>query len=94
MTKTYYEVAIQPSPSGFGEYQCLPPNGDGWEDVDDLLTEITSQNHHVFELADDMLDVLPGQIEDIRGRIHNEPARVFGIVHPDNSVSYFGIAIA
>lgn len=87
----FYEVTIQASPSGFGEYQCSPINGEGWQDCDDLLTEITSNNDHVFELTDEIVaSALPGQAEDIRGRIHNEPSRVFAIVN-DFGVSYFGI---
>lgn len=87
----FYEVSIHAAPSGFGEFQCQPINGKGWTDVNDLLTEITSNNDHVFELTDEIVEtVLPGQAEDIRGRIHNEPERVFAIVDGD-SVSYFGI---
>ena len=87
----FYEVSIHAAPAGFGEFQCQPINGEGWTDVNDLLTEITSNNDHVFELTDEIVEtVLPGQAEDIRGRIHNEPERVFAIVDGD-SVSYFGI---
>jgi hypothetical protein len=87
----FYEVSIQACPSGFGEFQCQPINGEGWADVNELLTEITSNNDHVFELTDEVVDsALPGQADDIRGRIHNEPDRVFAIVDGDR-VFYFGI---
>ena len=99
----FYEVSIQACPSGFGEFQCQrcsteerrvfaqPINGEGWADVNELLTEITSNNDHVFELTDEIVDsALPGQADDIRGRIHNEPDRVFAIVDGDR-VFYFGI---
>lgn len=85
----FYEVAIQKSPSGFGEYECQPANGEGWVDADDLLQEITS-NYDVFELTDEVSTALPERVEDIRGRIHNEPWRIFAIVM-DTQVSYFGI---
>lgn len=87
----YYEVTIVPSHSGFGEYQSLPINDEGWEDEADLLAEITSNSHGVFELTDEIVaTVLPGQAEDIRGRIHNEPDRVFAAVDGFD-VRYFGI---
>lgn len=47
--------------------------------------------HHVFELTDEIVEsVLPGQAEDIRGRIHGQPERVFAIVDGER-VSYTGI---
>lgn len=87
----FYEVTITPASAGFGEYQCLPINGEGYEDAQDLLAEITTEHDHVFELTDDIVDnVLPGQAEDIRGRVHDEPERVFAIVD-DSGTRYFGI---
>lgn len=87
----FFQVTIVPASSGFGEYQCLPINGEGWVDEQDLLDEITSNNDHVFELTDEIVaSVLPGQAEDIRGRIHGQPERVFAIVDGER-VSYFGI---
>lgn len=88
----YIEIMIQPCPSGFGEYQCVPLNGEAWDDIEDLLAEITANHDHVYELTDEIVaSVLPGQAEDIRGRIHNEPDRVFAIVGNDY-VTYFGIS--
>lgn len=36
----YHEIVIAPCPSGFGEYQALPVNGEGWVDAYDLECEI------------------------------------------------------
>lgn len=88
----FYEVTIKAAHGGFGEYDCLPINGEGWADQQDLLDEISGNYDSMFELTDEIVaNALPGQAEDIRGRIHNEPARVFAIVHDDNTVTYFGV---
>lgn len=86
----YAYVDIAPAPGGFGEYQCT--QGDVWDDADDLLDEVSSTHHRMYELDDEnVAAVLPGQVEDIRGRIREEPDRVFAILHDDGHVSYFGI---
>lgn len=84
----FYEVSIQAAPGGFGEYQCQPINGEGWVDVSELLAEISAQ-YEYFELGN-LDDELPEGAEDIRGRIHNEPERVFAM-RCDETVVYFGI---
>ena len=85
---TYHEVTIEPCPGGFGEYQCSAL-GDAYEDESDLLTDIMSNNDNVIELTDEA--DLPEQAEDIRGRIRNEPERVFAIIDDRGDVWYVGI---
>lgn len=91
----FYEVTIEPCSSGFGEYQCLPINGDGWGCDTELLRAIEGDNGEVFLLG---RDELPAGCEDIRGRIHNEPARVYAyspdqryLTEADRRWWYFGI---
>lgn len=84
----FYEVSIQPAPGGFGEWQCQPINDEGWEDVNELLAEIAAQ-YEYFELGN-LDDELPDGAEDIRGRIHNEPDRMF-VMDQDGRIVYFGI---
>lgn len=83
----YYEISIIPANGGFGEWQCQPVNGEGWADDYDLEAEMRG-NADLYELG---VDELPPGVEDIRGRIHNEPGRVFAIVDSDR-VGYVGIA--
>lgn len=82
-----YEVSIQACASGFGEFQCQPINGEGWADASDLLSEISSNGIEFWELGAD--ELIEGA-EDIRGRIHNEPERVFAARQGD-SIFYFGL---
>lgn len=91
-TTKYYEVSITPASSGFGEYQCTS-NGEGWVDDGDLLSEIAQNSDgEIIELCDGA--ELSDGAEDIRGRIHNEPRRVFALVRDDGEIGYFGIAHA
>lgn len=93
MPTTYYEQPITPCSGGFGQYQADPINGEAWDDADALAAEmaqgIADQGGELVELTDGCAEHL-----DIRGRIHNEPARVFAIVwdDPSRSTSYIGIA--
>jgi len=86
-----YEITISPASGGFGEYQSDPIDGEGWADSDDLLNQISSNGVDAVELIDGV--VLPAGLEDIRGRIHNEPQRVFGFIGPDGDPCYFGIVV-
>lgn len=82
----YHEITIIPSNAGFGEYQTSPINGEGWEDEYALETEMRG-NAELYELG---VDELPEGVEDIRGRIHDEPGRVFAVVS-DFGTQYVGI---
>lgn len=83
----YYEISITPANAGFGEYQTSPVNGDGWADEYDLEMAMRG-NADLYELG---VDELPEGVDDIRGRIHNEPGRVFAAVGQDGMVAYTGI---
>jgi len=84
----YYEISISPAHGGFGEFQANPSEGTGWFSSEELLAEIANQiDVELFELP---LAVLPEGLEDITGRIQNEPSRVFGFIGA-NGPTYFGI---
>jgi hypothetical protein len=86
--KKYFEVTIQPASGGFGEFQRSEINGEAWASESDLMQEIESSNDgEVYWLG---RDDLPASVEDIRGRIHNQPDTVFAVVR-DDGVSYHGI---
>lgn len=78
----YY--TITPAHGGFGEFVAAAA-----EDCDehDALVGAGEQGDF-FELGDG--SELPAGVEDIRGRIHYEPARVFALVSK-HGVSYFGL---
>lgn len=89
--KKYTECTIQPASGGFGEYDVT--RGDTWDDETALFDAIIANEHDgIAELG---VDDLPEGIEDIRGRIHNEPSRVFASLrHFDleyEAPTYFGI---
>ena len=84
----FYEVSVLPASGGSDEYQCAPIDGEGWSDAFDLLHEIEGTLcTDVFELIGD----LPDGLEDIRGRIHDEPAAVYGWLDGSGAPHYFGI---
>ena len=90
-TTLYYEQVIVPASGGFGEYDTLPINGDGYANADDLEFDmhvgIDALGGDFVALSD---DPLPDWAEDIRGRIHNEPERVYAALL-DGQVVYFGL---
>ena len=73
-------VSINRCPSGFGQFQA-GERGDVYDTLTDLLdTDAT-------EILDG--EPLPDGSEDIRGRVRNEPDRLFVVV-VDGMVHYFG----
>jgi hypothetical protein len=88
MTTLYAETTIRPHHAGFGMYDVDAANSPSdYSDDADILNEITDGT--VYELG---VDTLPDGVEDIRGKIYNEPTRVFALVlDADESVVYFGL---
>lgn len=94
----YVEVNITPAASGFGLWDAGDSNGEKWDDADELLDEIrqTPGIDEVYELG---VDELPEGVENIRGKINNQPGRVFacklirqkGSSPDDDLIRYFGI---
>jgi hypothetical protein len=73
-------VSINRCPSGFGQFQS-GERGDVYNTLTDLLADTD---------ATEILDgELPAGAEDIRGRVRNEPDRLFVIVG-DGGLHYFG----
>ena len=83
----YREFRLQPSESGLDEYQAGEPSGETWDDEVDLLD---AMRHGISpaELYELGVDEPPDGIEDIRGRIQHEPARVFGWLDRQGDVQY------
>lgn len=86
--KKYKEIAIDTHSAGFGMYQAGEANGDAWECINDLLQDM--RDHCGSELYELGVDALPQGAKDIRGRIYNEPARVFAFIE-DGEAYYCGI---
>lgn len=77
--------SIKPCMAVSGEYEAIP-NGDICDDAD-LLNGCEGE---VYELGS---EDLPEGVEDIRGKIHNEPEKVFVERSSDETrVSYFGFS--
>ena len=96
----YTACNIKPAPSGFGmwergEKQISPQNS--YADLNDLLLAAGSNGPNLIDLetALEDKDFIEAGIEDIRGRIYNEPGRIYAVLGEagDGSpcVRYFGV---
>jgi hypothetical protein len=86
MLVNYY--SIKPCASGFGEYDAVIDADDIYDDAD-ILNGCAGE---VYELG---AEDLPEWVEDIRGKIHNEPEKVFVERSNDKvTVHYFGMSRA
>lgn len=85
----YKETIISSCSSGFGMYESGEYNGERWEDVNDLLSEISGNGIDWYELGE---DELPEGIENIIGKIYNQPNRIFGYLDENGESRYFGIS--
>ncbi len=83
----YKQCRLHASESGSGEYQGGEPSGETWDDEGDLLDALRADRAplDVYEVG---VDELPDGVEDIRGRIQNEPARVFGWLDEQGVAQY------
>ncbi len=88
----YQEATISPSHSGFGERVCNRYNlGEPWY-LYEWILNVEGQGYECFILGQ---DELPDGIEDIRGKIHNEPPIVIAVrEREDGQVSYRGLVRA
>jgi hypothetical protein len=79
-------VSINPCPSGFGQFQS-GERGDVYNTLTDLLGD-SAFCADVTQILDE--ETLPEGAEDIRGRVQNEPDRLFVSTFPDGGAHYFG----
>jgi len=90
----YQEAIISPSHSTYGEWVCnMFELGEPW-DLYAWIAEVEGQGAgaECFILGQ---DALPEDIEDIRGRIHNEPPIVVAVKsREDDRVWYRGLVPA
>jgi|LakMenEpi03Aug12_release.lakeMendotaPanAssembly.Ray.scaffolds.fasta_scaffold59545_7 hypothetical protein len=93
--KIYTEVYITPHHSGFGMYQTgelqISPQT-SWADFGDLTFEIAQNSDAVLELSEALEDpeFQAAGVEDISGRINNQPDTLFARIS-DGNLNYFGI---
>ena len=67
------EVFIRPASGGFGQYECQRDRaGEKFISVQDMLPA------HNFIDLDDEAD-LPDGVEDIRGRVRDEPDHIYAV---------------
>ena len=91
----YTEFTIRPADSGFGMWQrgekCISPQN-SYAYLSDLIMD-----GELIDLDDALADedFIEAGIEDIRGRIYNEPGRIYAVldVEGDGSpcVRYYGV---
>jgi hypothetical protein len=87
MLVNYYSIKPRTSPPG--EYDAVIDHDDIYDSID-ILNECLGC---VYELGTEDLEDVPGWVNDIRGKIHNEPERVFAERIFDE-VTYFGMSRA
>ena len=80
----YQQVSINLSASGI--YEAVPDESKAKESAA-IFSKIDGD---VYELG---VDILPQGVEDIRGKIHNNPERVFA-VKDGSEIYYFGLNAA
>lgn len=88
--KIYQECTITPHHGGFCMWEAGEYNGDEWHDLTDLLGEIGNNVDEYWVLGE---DELPEGVEDIRGKIYNEPDIVIAVKDKWGNISYSGVGI-
>lgn len=88
----FYQVKIQPAQGVAGRWDVWR-HAEAWADDLDLLQAIYTNPTYeeVYDLAQDDLQAY---VEDIRGRVHDEPARILALVRTEHGapvVQYVGI---
>lgn len=80
---------ISPAHGGFGEYDQDHQFTEETTE-DEVFSSLQDQGLMVYELG---VDELPGSVEDIRGRIHNQEGRIFAVEIDDDQggVEYFSL---
>ena len=91
----YTPVSINPADSGFGMYQsdhCQPNPFDSWAEKGELIHEMTVNSDRFLKLehALEEPDFIELGVEDIRGRIYNQPTHLYAQMY-ENTVRYIGI---
>lgn len=94
--KIYTEVVINPASSGFGMYQTdfyHFNSMDSWAFKGDLLHAIRDNSDRLLKIEDALTDpeFLEQGVEDIRGRIINQPAEIYARLDR-GWLNYVGIA--
>jgi len=93
--KIYTAVSIAPHHSGFGMYQTgelqVSPQT-SYADFGDLCFEIAQNSDAMGYLSQALEDeeFVNAGVEDISGRIYNEPEKLFAQIN-DGELHYFGI---
>lgn len=94
--KIYTEVLIHKHHSGFGmwqagELQSSPTNSFAY--ISDLMATIDCESKFVLPLEDALVDpdFIAVGIEDISGKLYNQPNHIFARIDRWNNFSYFGV---
>lgn len=95
MKQQYYsDCIISKHHGGFGMYQAGEYSDDlKWANISDLLGEIADGDYFV-SLDEALVDerFIELGIEDIRGKVHNEPEAIYAKIE-DNTLTYIGIGV-
>jgi hypothetical protein len=80
----FYQVTMQPAHGVAGRFDVFR-HPEGWADDLDLLQALDTHPPYdaVYALAQ---DALPPYVEDIRGRVYDEPARILARVRTEHGI--------
>lgn len=88
----FYQVKIQPANGVVGRWDVWRSDT-AWADDLDLLQALYT--HPAYDVVYDLTqDELPAYVEDIRGRVYDEPTRILALVRMEHGVpvvQYVGI---
>ena len=94
--KIYTQVCIIPHHSGFGMFQIGEvqiSQENSWAYFDDLIQSIRQNTFSCEKLEDALQDEEFKKlgIEDINGRIYNQPSNIYAIIDDYKHLQYIGI---
>ena len=88
--QSFYEMLIQPCDDAVWKFEVVESDGEPWGDVDDLIQAIAAGVAPAHLV--DVRDCVAWGAKDIRGRIRDEPNRVFAVVREGRETYYVGVA--
>jgi hypothetical protein len=92
----YTEVSINKHHAGFGMWQSgerQPSPTNSYAFYSDLIDAVSQEQNGVYPIASAITDpvFIAAGVEDIRGKIFNEPTYVFAYFDKYDELRYFGV---
>jgi hypothetical protein len=87
----FYEMLIEPCGADGWEFEAVESDGEPWGDVDDLIQAMAAGVAPAHLV--DVRECIACGADDIRGRVRDEPSRIFAVVRKgyETETYYLGI---